>query len=181
MGMWNNVISAPKKLVAVDCSLPDARDRVVELSRCAKRSSARLLFLIVSLLSVASQTFESRAEEGEARRFNCSAQDQSDSKAYRLIQYLGSNKNFGASWGEEFRAGQYASCGFTDGRRFSLTDVGLFIEKSAVVDKSVAVYRGIGDHCSEGKLLIFNERTKLAMIIAVQTLDASRFRCSLLQ
>ena len=92
---------------------------------------------------------------------------------------LGSDQKFGASWGEEFRIGQYASCGFTDGRKLLLTDSNLFVDRSAVVDKSVVVYRGIGNHCSEGELLIFNDRTKLVMILNVHDLTTEKYQCAI--
>ena len=176
--MLSNVIFAQRNLAVADYSPQAVLGRVAELWRYIERRLMRLLSLLVlSQMFFAFQTIPSRADE--TIRFQCSHHDPSNSKVYRIIQYLGSDQKFGASWGEEFRKGQYASCGFTDGRKFLLTDMNLFVDRSTVVDKSVVVYRGIGNHCSEGKLLIFNDRTKLVMILNVHDLTTEKYQCAI--
>ncbi|WP_441232772.1 hypothetical protein [Bradyrhizobium sp. 1200_D9_N1_1] len=135
-----------------------------------------LSLLLLSQIFIAFEIVPSRAEE--TSRFRCANRDTSNSKVYRIIQYVGSDQKFGASWGEEFREGQYASCGFTDGRKFLLTDMNLYVDRSGVADKSVMVYRGTGNHCSEGKLLIFNDRTNAVMVLKVHDFSAEKYQCS---
>jgi len=117
------------------------------------------------------------AEENDRKEFNCSATDDSNKKAYRLTQYAGDKGVQNATWGTEYEAGKFASCGFTEGHKFKLTDMNLFSDRSAVVGKNMATYRGIGNHCSEGQLLLFNERSNIVVILNVHSAVSLKFQC----
>ena len=117
------------------------------------------------------------AEESDRKQFDCSSADVSIKKAYRLTQYSRENVP-NATWGTAYEEGKFASCGFTDGHKIKLTDMNLFADRSAVFGKNLSVYRGIGNHCSEGQVLIFNERTNVALILQVHSALLSKYQCT---
>ena len=53
--------------------------------------------------------------------------------------------------------------------------MGMFPGESA--DKVILVYRGLGNACSEGRLLIFNEQTYKVLIIRNYDFSTSIFDC----
>src|SRR5260370_15139662 len=101
----------------------------------------------------------------EKREYQCSEEKPVFVEHYRLTQYIGSDGSAHALWGREYREGQFAYCGFAEGHRFRLTDLNMWANRESVVDKGVWVYRGTGNACSEGHLLVFNERTTSVLVL----------------
>jgi hypothetical protein len=80
-----------------------------------------------------------------------------------------------ASWGIVLSEG-VASCSFWAGHRYKHSDMGMF--PSQLANKGIWIYRGLGNACSEGQLLIFNEQTNKVMIIRNYDFSTSIFECT---
>lgn len=132
--------------------------------------------LLIGLI-VASFSVPTFAEE--QRDYNCSQSNPIFIHNYRLRRYVANDGKSGASWGEEYERGKYASCGFVDGHKIKLTDLNLWENREAVADKNTWVYRGIGNSCSQGHLLMFNERTLSLLIVDVGTFVSTKYMCLL--
>ena len=85
-----------------------------------------------------------------------------------------------ASWGTGFvNEGQqtWGRCGFVNGHEIALTAINLYPNRGEMASKDVRIYHGIGDHCSQGQLLIFNDQTQRVMILNVFDYSFEQYAC----
>ncbi len=141
------------------------------MPRCHSTISALLLaFSMASILSPIVRAAE--------REYFCKAENAVHVERHRLTQYLSDNGIPMASWGQEYEPGKFASCGFADGRKILLTDLNLWPNKDLNVDQGVWIYRGMGNHCSAGHLLFFNELKEFVLILDVHTMGTDEYICA---
>jgi len=95
----------------------------------------------------------------------------------KLTEYVGSDQKLAAVWGQKGPSG-YFYCGFHDGYKIRLKDLTGFVGNQERDLQNVSVYRGLSDSCSQGKLLIFNERVKSVAILNIQDFSTEKYQCS---
>jgi hypothetical protein len=100
--------------------------------------------------------------------FSCSEQ-------HRLTLYNRDAENR-AFWGQVLSNQIVASCGFSEGHRYKNSDMGMF--PSELAKKGLWIYRGVGNACSEGQLLIFNGQTNKVMILRNYEFSSDIFQCT---
>jgi hypothetical protein len=109
----------------------------------------------------------------------CSAnEDFSCSDAHYLSRYTRDREDR-ASWGTVFQSqGKEvrASCSFWEGHKFALKKLNWWIDGEPL-DPAVWVYRGLANTCSQGSLLIFNERTSSVLIVNVSDFSLKEHKC----
>ena len=97
----------------------------------------------------------------------------------KLTQYVSDDQKVHALWGQKYKDDHFFYCGFTEDHKIRLTDLNWFVKnREAVVDKSISIYKGRSNTCSEGKLLIFNDRTNLVMILNVHDFTTEKYQCA---
>ena len=69
-----------------------------------------------------------------------------------------------------------ASCYFSEGHRIRLGDLAWWRDP-ATAEKGVWVFRGIGNHCSQNQLLVYNEKTGIVLILNVIDMKSSEYQC----
>lgn len=107
------------------------------------------------------------------REFQCSENNA------RFTQYISDDRKVHALWGQKLNDGHFASCGFIEDHKIRLIDINWFVNnREAVIDKSISIYKGHSNTCSEGKLLIFNDRTNLVMILNVHDFSTEKYQCT---
>jgi hypothetical protein len=66
-----------------------------------------------------------------------------------------------ALWGQKYKDDHFFYCGFTEDHKIPLTDLNWFVKnRDAVVDKSISIYKGRSNTCSEGKFADFQRPHK---------------------
>ena len=85
-----------------------------------------------------------------------------------------------ASWGTVFQSDGKkvrVSCGFWDGHEFMLKKLNWWIDGEPL-NRGVWVYRGLANTCSQGSLLIFNERASSVLIVNVSDFSSIKYECT---
>jgi hypothetical protein len=67
-------------------------------------------------------------------------------------------------------------CGFYEVGRISLGDLALWSDPRTAA-KGVWVFRGVGDHCSQNQLLIYNESTRKVVILNSSDMSSVVYQC----
>jgi hypothetical protein len=99
---------------------------------------------------------------------------------FRLLVLENARDGRQVAWQKPIRdAGKVVvtSCYFNKGHSYKLTDLNLYLDRS-VEGMNVTTYAGIGDHCSEGELLVFNDKTKTVLIVTVSDFSNQKYICS---
>ena len=94
-----------------------------------------------------------------------------------LNRYIANDGHLTAHWSEELSIGVRAGCGFTDGNKTPLGSLALWADP-ARAKLAIFVYRGIGDHCSEMQLLIFNELASRVHIVKLSSGIVDSYQCN---
>lgn len=146
------------------------------LQRRTRRQWAPLTILATLLFLFSSPPWSTaRAQDG--REFNCSG-------SHKIKQWRDKSGRSWASWSQTIllKSGEAISahCGFTDGHRFPLTDMGVYPAPLMYKMQKLAVwvYEGMGDTCSQGKLLILNEAVPSVVILTVYDSSSEVYKCS---
>jgi hypothetical protein len=169
MAMLKSVRSVLRKAGAADYLHPVARARVAALQRSNKRLALRFP---ISLLIVFSFMLQGQAALGNdaKREFQCSEGNE------KLTLYMSEQKQ-GASFGVKTPHG-FVYAGFFDGIEVPLSRLVGFTGNSERDRENVLIYRGLSDTISQGKLLIFNERSNSLTILNVSNFEMSKSQCS---
>ena len=97
----------------------------------------------------------------------------------RWLKFYTSNGDHRAAWGTTLNIAEKkvrASCGYSAGYEFKLRKLNLWTDGEPA-DRGVWVYRGLGNTCSEGTLLIFNERTASVLVVKTSDFVSTSYKC----
>ncbi len=87
---------------------------------------------------------------GDKRELQCSENNA------KLTRYVSDDQKVHALWGQKYKDDHFFYCGFIEDHKILLTDLNWFVKnREAVVDKSISIYKGLSNTCSEGKITDF--------------------------
>jgi hypothetical protein len=159
-----------KNCVAAACSRPSARAGAAVSRRFNRMLELGFVVSLSIALFVAQSWWPAFGTE-QKKEILCS--DGND----KLTLYLDGDQKPRALWGQKSPNG-FFYCGFSEGAKINLRDLSGFVGNLERDSQMVSVYRGRSDSCSQGKLLIFNERTGAVAILDVQDFSSQKYQCS---
>ena len=168
MDMLKRAHFAPKKPGVVDCSHPAGLARVAVLQQFYKSLRGAMLLMGAALFL----TYRSPAY-GDEQKIEVFCSGGND----KLTEYLGSDQKLHALWGQKGPAG-FFYCGYPEGYKLLLKDLSGYVGNLERDLQTVSVYRGRSDTCSQGKLLIFNNRTNSVAILDIQAFTSQTYTCA---
>jgi hypothetical protein len=136
-------------------------------------NSTLALRIAVSLSIAASLTQSWRPAFGVEHKREILCSEGND----KLTEYFDSDQKPHALWGQKGPSG-FFYCGFPEGVKMRLKDLSGFVGNPESDSQAVSVYRGLSNSCSQGKLLIFNERTSAVVILEVQDFTSRKYQCA---
>jgi hypothetical protein len=170
MDMPKSVHFSTEKHDAADCSHPAVRGRAA-VSRRFNRTLELGFVVSLSIAVFLAQSWRSAFGNEQKREILCS--DAND----KLTLYLDGNQKPHALWGQKSPNG-FFYCGFAEGIKMNLKDLSGSVGNLERNSQTISVYQGRSDSCSQGKLLIFNERTNAVVILDVQDFTSQKYQCS---
>jgi hypothetical protein len=171
MDMWKRALLAPKNPDVVDCSRPAALARVAVSLQFYKAS---LIKFAVSLLCVASFLACQYPAYGDEQKRELRCAD----GEVKLTEYVDGEQKLRAHIEEKGPPGRNIYCGFYQGQKVLLKDISGFTGNPERDLQAITVYRGLFDSaCSQGKLLIVNNRTNLVVILNAHDFTMYKYQC----
>ena len=155
----------------MDCLLPAALARVAVSRQSYKGSPIRFAVPLLCAASFLVHQCPAYGDE-QKRELRCADGD------VKLTEYVDGEHKLSAHLEEKGPPGRTIYCGFYQGQKVLLKDISGVNGNSERDLQAITVYQGLFDAaCSQGKLLIVNDRTNLVAILNAQDFTMSKYQC----